>query len=429
MTQVRGRRGRGLLGSAVLTILVGASASAPSSIACPGVSHRWFSESVAAATPTWVDSGLSSSQSNGTLVNSAYVEGAVKFSGRNSHVRLDPFLLGGSDLTFATWVKFDTLNANSNVFSFGSGYTSYVSLGNKGTTTTARFAFGSSPDGATRYEAFLDGEDVWSVGSWVHVAVTVSQSNGLITMYRNGTQVAQGYAQTGAAGVPPIYRTTPYFGKSQFPSDNMFFGSVSDVQVYSEAMAPYRVQALASGNEASCMAAPSPPPPSPPWNGTVAAPTACVDVAHRYIAGPWPTNGNVLVDLASSPGGSDGTIYGNATYNDITGALEFDGNSYVDLGPMTLGASFTVVIGVVFPPPPAQENFTLYELYNPSGSSVRLGAQFGRIGLWTGASVQHTVTNLRTSVAGPISTTSLASQKTWFGVSCDGPFQCSTYMY
>jgi endoglucanase len=188
---------------------------------------------------------------HGTLVNGPLsVAGkggnAVALDGTNDYVSLPSGVAGAlHNFTISTWVKLTSTNAWSRIFDFGTGTTNYMFLSANG--NALRFAIRTPSVG----EQVIDSSVSLTIGTWTHVAVTLSGSTG--TLYVNGVATGTNSAMT---LTPSSLGSTTlnYIGKSQF-ADPYFNGSVDDFRVYAGNLSPAEILALANGT-ASALASP-----------------------------------------------------------------------------------------------------------------------------------------------------------------------------
>jgi len=239
---------------------------------------------------------------NGTLVNGpgrspGMINNAVPLNGTNQYVTLPSSVVKGvTDFTVSTWVKLNTSN-NTRIFDFGTGTSNYMELCPNNSST-----------GFLRYETVVGGtvqqintSYVFPTGTWTHVAVTLSGSTG--SLYVNGTLVG---TNTGLTLNPAKLGATTlnYIGKSQWSQDFYLNGLVDEFQVYSRALSPSEVAALAS-------------PTSAPTGVVATGSNASVIVSWSPVSGA--SGFNVLRSLTSGSGYA-------------TTASAVSGTSYTDSG-------------------------------------------------------------------------------------------------
>jgi hypothetical protein len=181
---------------------------------------------------------------NGPLWKAGKYNNAVDLDGTNDYVRLPTGVVDGlTDFTVAAWVYLDAVSTWSRVFDFGTGTSVNMFLTPRnGSTNTVRFAITTSGAGG---EQQINGTAALPSGAWTHVAVTLSSSTGIL--YVNGAEVGR----NGSMSLTPdsLGATTQnYIGKSQY-ADPYLNGRVDDFRIYSSALSPSEVGALASNDE------------------------------------------------------------------------------------------------------------------------------------------------------------------------------------
>jgi Concanavalin A-like lectin/glucanases superfamily len=177
---------------------------------------------------------------NGATFASGLRGNAAAMNGSNQFVSLPTGIVSGlSSFSIATWVRLNSSPSWSRVFDFGTGTNTYMFLTpNSRSATTLRFAITVGGNGA---EQQLNDSPSLPLGSWQHVAVTVTGSAG--TLYLNGVAVAQNAAMT---LTPSSLGTTTqnWIGRSQFSVDPFLDGKVDNFRIYSRALAASEVAVL-----------------------------------------------------------------------------------------------------------------------------------------------------------------------------------------
>lgn len=296
--------------------------SAPSDVASartlisPPASYLRFDES---SGTTAFDS--SPNGNDGTLVGGpVWVSGqfgnGLDLDGADDHVTLPAGVAAGfRDFTVATWVKLDSLDNWARVFDFGSSTANYMFLSpSNGATRKLRFAISTSGGGG---EQIIESPSALPVGTWTHVAVTLSGGTG--TLYVNGSAVGTNHSMTLS---PASLGATPnnYIGKSQYP-DPYLNGQVDEFQLHDRALADFEVAALAN-----------PATPRAPGGLTVIAGDGRVDLSWNAVDGATSYsvyrssgNGYVLIasDLGSAAFTDDSAVNGTAYSYVVTASNEF----------------------------------------------------------------------------------------------------------
>ena len=242
---------------------------------------------------------------NGTLKNGAVitndpVRGKVLALNGNGQYALLPDPVANAN-TFAAWVKWSGGPAWQRIFDFGDGTSRYLFLTPAAADGNMRFAITTSGNGA---EQIIEAPTALPTNTWCHVAVTLDGRTGVL--YLDGSPVATNLNLT----IRPwqTLAKTNYLGKSQFPIDPGFSGSLSSFRIFSRPLAPAEITAIA------------------------AAPPA---LAHRYSfctnapAGAW-----------DSVGMAHGLLMGSAMVGDNHLQLNGAASGYVNLpGGLLSGSS------------------------------------------------------------------------------------------
>jgi arabinan endo-1,5-alpha-L-arabinosidase len=242
---------------------------------------------------------------NGTLVNGAGITSdpvrgnVLALNGSGQYARLPDPVANAS--TFAAWVKWSGGAAWQRIFDFGDGTGQYLFLTPAAADGNMRFAITVNGNQA---EQIIEAPAALPTNTWCHVAVTLDGSTGVL--YLDGAPVATNSNLT----IRPwqTLAKTNYLGKSQFPADPGFSGSLSSFRIFSRPLAPAEIAAIA------------------------AAPPA---LAHRYS---FSTNGPAAA--WDSVGMAHGLLLGNATVANNQLQLNGTAGSYVNLpGGLLSGAS------------------------------------------------------------------------------------------
>jgi hypothetical protein len=145
------------------------------------------------------------------------------------------------DLTIAAWVYVETINTWAQVFSFGTGTTTFMSLSPSTAFDTIRFSARlNSADVGT--EQVLSRNGILAPGAWHHLAVVLSKSTG--TLYYDGDQVAKNTKLTiNPSDLGASART--WFGRSMFPADPYFNGKLDEVIISCRAFSAVDIALLA----------------------------------------------------------------------------------------------------------------------------------------------------------------------------------------
>jgi len=143
-----------------------------------------------------------------------------------------------NDFTIATWVKLDAISTWARVFDFGTGTTVYMFLAPKANSGFWRFAITTSGGAG---EQQINTTTAMTTGTWVHVAVTLTGSVGIL--YINGVEAGRNSSMT----LKPSSlgsTTLNYLGRSQFSADPKMTGTLDEFQIYSRALAAWEIANL-----------------------------------------------------------------------------------------------------------------------------------------------------------------------------------------
>jgi arabinan endo-1,5-alpha-L-arabinosidase len=179
---------------------------------------------------------------NGRLLNGAVIT--------NDPVRGNVLSLNGSSQyallanpvananTFATWVKWNGGAAWQRIFDFGTGTGAYLFLTPAAADGNMRFAITTNAGGG---EQIIEAPSALPTNTWCHVAVTLDGSIGVL--YLDGSPVATNLNLTTRPW--ETLAKTNYLGKSQYPADPGFSGSLSSFRIFSRALSPEEISAIA----------------------------------------------------------------------------------------------------------------------------------------------------------------------------------------
>ncbi len=221
--------------------------SADSAEATPLILHAYLNYDETSGTTA---SDVTGNGWDGTLISgptwtAGKYHNAVNLDGSNDYVSLPSGVVDGlTDFTISAWVYPDIVSDWSRVFDFGTGTSVNMFLTpSNGWSHTVRFAITTSGAGA---EQVINGDDeLPAAGAWTHVAVTLDGNTGIL--YVNGDEVGRNSSMSltpDSLGVT----TNNYIGRSQYP-DPYLNGHVDDFRIYSSALSPSEVEALASNDQ------------------------------------------------------------------------------------------------------------------------------------------------------------------------------------
>ncbi|MFO1487821.1 MAG: glycosyl hydrolase [Verrucomicrobiota bacterium] len=167
----------------------------------------------------------------------AYTNGhsgqALAFDGANTVVTLPPNVATNNSFSFAAWIYWNGGANWQRIFDFGNSTTHYLFLTPSSGSGTLRFAICNGGSEQTVQTAAL------AVGSWQHVAVTLSGNTA--RLYVNGVLAA---SNTGMSISPASFSPrVNCLGKSQF-ADPLFNGLMDEVLITDYALSAAQVAAL-----------------------------------------------------------------------------------------------------------------------------------------------------------------------------------------
>ena len=246
---------------------------------------------------------------NGTLQNRAGITNdaargnVLNLDGATNFVSLPLSVANAS--TFAAWVKWRGGADWQRIFDFGTDTTNYLLLTPRAYGGMMRFAITTNSNNA---EQQINALAALPTNSWVHVAVTLDGTNGLL--YLDGTPVATNSALTFRPW--QILAKSNYVGKSQWPADPLFAGEISSFRIFGRALSGAEIQDLAYAHPA---------------------------LAHRYSF-----NTNFPTAAWDSIGMAHGALMGNATVTNNALMLTGTSGGYVNLpGGLISGSSALTV--------------------------------------------------------------------------------------
>lgn len=176
---------------------------------------------------------------NGTATGTpAYATGtlsnAIVLDGTDDYVALPAGAADYQNFTVTAWVYWNGGNAYQRIFDFGNNTNQYAYLS---PSAGGNLRFGIKNGGS---EQQLN-TTVLSTAQWIHVAVTLNGSTGVL--YVNGVPKA---INTGFTIHPGDFKPTlNYIGKSQF-SDPLFSGKIDDFRIYNYSLSADTIQSIAA---------------------------------------------------------------------------------------------------------------------------------------------------------------------------------------
>lgn len=155
----------------------------------------------------------------------------------SSFVQLPSTIASHAGLTVSAWVYWKGGSNWQRVFDFGNGTDHYIFLT---PSNGSQMRLGLKNGGSEKVVS----TSALTQNTWVHVAATVDENGA--KLYVNGEQVAEGTPGIVPSDFNPVFN---YIGRSQFASDPMFRGSLSDVRVYNFAANAEEVRVIYQGDE------------------------------------------------------------------------------------------------------------------------------------------------------------------------------------
>ena len=144
-----------------------------------------------------------------------------------------------SSCTIATWVNWSGQgDAWQRIFDIGTDTTVNMFL-TPSTGAGIRFAITAASSGG---ESRLNASPPLSTG-WHHVAVTIDGTSMSMQLYLDGEIVASGSTQVTPANLGQT--TNNWLGRSQYPTDPYFNGSLDDFRIYNTALSEGQVRFVA----------------------------------------------------------------------------------------------------------------------------------------------------------------------------------------
>ena len=158
---------------------------------------------------------------NYTIINGSYNSGSggsIVFNGSSTYVSLGTILGSGSNFTKEAWVFADVLTSGRNILS---------------SQDNVFFTNNTTLHGGVGGQYLLVASPSFPTGVWRHVALTFNDAANTLTLYINGTQVAQNttVAQSYTGGIERI--GAHYSGGSPV---SFWDGNIAIVRVYNTAL-------------------------------------------------------------------------------------------------------------------------------------------------------------------------------------------------
>ncbi len=223
------------------------AASSATTLPAPSVTAplTWyrFDETAGATAADASGNGRTATLLGGATWTTGRLGNAVNLSGTSQYVSLPSGVVSTlGDFTIATWVRVGTSRTWSRVFDFGRGTSVNMFLTPRAGSSPypVRFAITTGGGGA---EQRINGTASLPVGTWKHVAVTLSGNVGIL--YVDGVEVGRNSAMTLR---PSSLGTTTanFLGRSQY-ADPYLAGQLDDFRIYGRALSAAEIQAVMQG--------------------------------------------------------------------------------------------------------------------------------------------------------------------------------------
>ena len=192
----------------------------PTSVSNPSYAFEFRNATGTSTVKDSLNSTISATPSGGATSDSS----GMQLSNGSSFVDVDSFELGGGDITFETYVKYNDNTSSGAVFNFGSdSNTNNILMQRYGVSDY--ITFGVKQTDISTNTMNVDGLNT----SWNHIVGTLSSTNGLI-LYLNGSNVASDPANT---LVPAkMTRTNNYIGKSFDNTTSTLKGTIAYLRIW-----------------------------------------------------------------------------------------------------------------------------------------------------------------------------------------------------
>lgn len=161
--------------------------------------------------------------------------GAISLNGSSDYVQISPRVGDSSEWSFAGWVFWNGGGDWQRIFDLGADTSHYLFLTPRAAGAGLRFAINTG-SGEQQLNA-----PALATGVWTHLAVTLK--NGVGKLFVNGTALVT----NAALSHRPVNVGTRfnYLGRSQFPSDPLFFGRFDDFRFQPSALTDAQVRIMA----------------------------------------------------------------------------------------------------------------------------------------------------------------------------------------
>ncbi|RYD23900.1 MAG: hypothetical protein EOP88_02380, partial [Verrucomicrobiaceae bacterium] len=250
---------------------------------------------------------------------------ALQFNGSNFHVRLPRAAGGSNGFTFAGWVNWQGGADGQRIFDFGNSTSQFFYL-TPGAGGEMRLGLKNGAGATTNIAT-----SPLPTGSWQHVAATVEGNTA--KLYLNGQLQAQGsFAASALTGT-----LVNYLGKSQWPTDPLFSGSLDEVLIADSALSQQQIAALMTGDAPPFLAC---------WKGDIDGNWITTNAGNTN----WATTPAGITDLGQLPASNTEVLFsasGAANAADIVlGADQsIEGVTFASTTPVGIGGDHQLTVG------------------------------------------------------------------------------------
>src|SRR6185436_507042 len=162
---------------------------------------------------------------------------SVRLDGTNDFVQLPSgFNDMSNGITLEAWVNPTAAGNFARIFNLGNGQGNDLIIVSRYSTTPDTL-YVQTYNGTTAGTGLTFG-GILDMNRWTHVVVTITQS-GAVTVYKNGRLAGGGQS----AALRNVNRTSNFIGKSDYPADGFFAGSVDEAAIYDKVLSGDRVAA------------------------------------------------------------------------------------------------------------------------------------------------------------------------------------------
>lgn len=386
----------------------------PSTVIIEQNLHTWFRMDEATGTTASDSSGYSR---NGSLVNgvspdyTGKVQAAMKFDGVAGYIQAqsstDDFSTNG--LTVTLWVyPVDNLENWARFIDYAVGsFSDNILFARNATSPDLTFEVYNGGNSGGKVTA----TGVIALKQWQHFAATMDAS-GNVTLYKNGIAVTNGVTYVPNA----VGRTNNFVGHSNMAPDGYYFGKIDDLRLYTRALDPAAIAALAAGGAAD--------------DSSIPAVSVAVTVATTALKGAPPgvftltrtgSTASPLTVLYSL----GGTATNGVTYTNLSGSVtipagtnaasvyitpkDFAFSQLQQTAILTLAGSANYTIGDADSGTVTIENNDVAPAARTATAENAIGSTPTRVDVWFGAPVSlpsaTTLSNYRLVNAGGLSIT------------------------